>query len=83
MPKGGAEPGWHNSFATCSPVTSALSLLLRLPRRDAEVLSLFGTIISRLGERMEAEVPRIFEAVFEVTLQMITRNFEVRTGGFV
>lgn len=44
------------------------------------MLSLFATIINRLGERMEAEVPRIFEAVFECTLQMITRNFEVGTG---
>lgn len=26
---------------------------------------------------MEKEVPRIFEAVFEVTLTMITKNFEV------
>lgn len=24
------------------------------------------------------EIPRIFEAVFECTLQMITRNFEAR-----
>lgn len=45
--------------------------------RDAEVLSLFAAIINKLSSRMEAEVPRIFEAVFECTLQMITRNFEV------
>ena len=46
-------------------------------RRDAEVLSLFAAIISKLREAMGAEVPRIFEAVFECTLQMITKNFEV------
>ncbi|KAK9798116.1 hypothetical protein WJX73_000475 [Symbiochloris irregularis] len=44
--------------------------------RDAEVLSLFAAIINELSSKMEAEVPRIFEAVFECTLQMITRNFE-------
>lgn len=45
--------------------------------RDAEVLSLFATIINKLQGLMEKEVPRIFEAVFEVTLTMITKNFEV------
>mmetsp|Transcript_36522 Transcript_36522/g.81303 ORF Transcript_36522/g.81303 Transcript_36522/m.81303 type:complete len:1073 (+) Transcript_36522:318-3536(+) len=44
--------------------------------RDAEVLSLFAAIINKLRSLMDGEVPRIFEAVFEVTLQMITRNFE-------
>jgi hypothetical protein len=43
---------------------------------DAEVLSMFAMIINRLRGKMEAEVPRIFGAVFECTLQMITRNFE-------
>lgn len=45
--------------------------------RDAEVLSLFAAIINKLKERMVSEVPKIFEAVFQVTLQMITKNFEV------
>ena len=45
--------------------------------RDAEVLSLFAAIINKLASKMQAEVPRIFEAVFECTLQMITVNFEV------
>jgi hypothetical protein len=49
-------------------------------RRDAEVLSLFATIINKLQAAMEKEVPRIFEAVFEVTLDMITKNFEVRSN---
>ena len=48
--------------------------------RDAEVLSLFAAIISKLREGIEAEVPRIFEAVFERTLQMITKNFEAWHG---
>ena len=49
--------------------------------RDAEVLSLFAAIISKLREAMGKEVPRIFEAVFECTLQMITKNFEARLPG--
>lgn len=44
--------------------------------RDAEVMSLFAAIINKLKQMMEPEIPRIFEAVFECTLQMITRNFE-------
>lgn len=43
---------------------------------DAEVLSLMAAIINKLRNLMEPEVPRVFEAVFEVTLTMITRNFE-------
>ena len=46
--------------------------------RDAEVLSLFAAIINKLHGKMQAEVPRIFEAVFECTLKMITANFEAR-----
>lgn len=45
--------------------------------RDAEALSLFAAIINKLREKVESEVPRIFEAVFECTLTMITKNFEV------
>jgi exportin-1 len=44
--------------------------------RDAEVLSLFTAVINKLGSRVGGEVPRVFEAVFEVTLAMITRNME-------
>ena len=47
------------------------------------MLSLFAAIINKLQVLMEAEVPRIFEAVFEVTLTMITKNFEVRLRGRV
>ena len=46
-------------------------------RRDAEVLSLFAAIINKLKDRMQKEVPKIFEAVFQVTLQMITKDFSV------
>jgi len=55
------------------PLTSLLVHVCR----DAEVLSLFAAIINKLKERMAKEVPTIFEAVFQVTLQMITKNFEV------
>ena len=44
--------------------------------RDAEVLSLFAAIINKVQGAMLDEVPKIFEAVFECTLQMITANFE-------
>jgi len=44
--------------------------------RDAEVLSLFAAMINRMREKMEPEVPKIFEAVFECTLGMITQNME-------
>jgi CRM1 C terminal len=55
-----------------------LLVALCVLRREAEVLSLFAAIINKLKGNMETEVPRIFEAVFECTLQMITKNFEVR-----
>ncbi len=48
---------------------------------EAEVLSVFATVINKLKQKMETEVPRIFEACFECTLQMITKNFEVRGRG--
>ena len=60
--------------------STEVDMLCARGRRDAEVLSLFATIINKLQAAMEKEVPRIFEAVFEVTLDMITKNFEVRSG---
>ena len=70
------------SFLPASHPCPALAPAPRLamPCRDAEVLSMFAMIINRLREKMEAEVPRVFSAVFECTLQMITRNFEVGAG---
>jgi len=44
--------------------------------RDPEVLSLFTGLITKLQGQMSSEVPRVFEAVFKCTLDMITKNFE-------
>ena len=44
--------------------------------RDPEVLTLFATVIEKLKTNVVDDVPRIMEAVFEVTLSMITKNFE-------
>jgi exportin-1 len=44
--------------------------------RDPEVLGLFTVVVEKLKMNVVDEVPRIMEAVFECTLQMITTNFE-------
>jgi len=44
--------------------------------RDAEVLLLFSTIVSKLGSIMVQHVPTIFDSVFQATLDMITKNFQ-------
>ncbi|KAA8533484.1 hypothetical protein F0562_031082 [Nyssa sinensis] len=44
--------------------------------RESEVLSLFATIINKYKAAMIEDVPHIFEAVFQCTLEMITKNFE-------
>ncbi|KAL1539839.1 Exportin-1 [Salvia divinorum] len=44
--------------------------------RESEVLSLFATIINKYKGAMLEDVPKIFEAVFQCTLEMITKNFE-------
>lgn len=44
--------------------------------RDPEVLKLFATVVEKLKSNVVDDVPRIMEAVFEVTLEMITKNFE-------
>jgi len=44
--------------------------------RDPEVLSLMTIVMKRLESSMTQEVPRIFDCVFDCTLQMITTNFE-------
>ena len=44
--------------------------------RDAEVLSLFATIITKLGPHIIDAVPKIFQSLVECTLNMITKNFE-------
>ena len=42
--------------------------------RDSRVLSMFATAASTLRDNLTAEIPRIMEAVFEPTLDMITKN---------
>lgn len=44
--------------------------------RDPEVLVLFTTVVEKLQSHILSDVPRIMDAVFECTLQMITTNFE-------
>jgi len=44
--------------------------------RDPEVLALFTTVVDKLQSHVVNAVPRIMEAIFECTLQMITANFE-------
>ncbi|KAJ4454688.1 putative Protein EXPORTIN 1A [Paratrimastix pyriformis] len=44
--------------------------------RDAEVLQLFSSAITKLRTTMQELVPNMFSAVFEPTLAMITANFE-------
>ena len=44
--------------------------------RDPEVLTLFATVVNKLKSHVVNDVPRIMEAVFGSTLQMITTNFE-------
>ena len=51
--------------------------------RDAEVLSLFTAIVKKLQAKLSNEVPLIFDAVFECTLDMITKNFRGPPGAGV
>jgi exportin-1 len=44
--------------------------------RDPEVLTLFATVVEKLKTNVVDDVPRVMDAVFEVTLGMITKNFE-------
>ncbi|KAL0590230.1 hypothetical protein ABG067_001475 [Albugo candida] len=44
--------------------------------KEAEVLSLLATFIHKLKQTIVPTVPAILKAVFECTLQMITKNFE-------
>lgn len=43
--------------------------------RDAEVLNVMSTIISKLHGLMEDKIPIIMENVFECTLDMINKDF--------
>lgn len=44
--------------------------------RDPEVLKLFCTVVEKLQGHVQNSVPQVMEALFEVTLEMITKNFE-------
>lgn len=44
--------------------------------RDPEVLTLFTTVVEKLKSYVVDDVPRIMEALFGCTLEMITKNFE-------
>ncbi|KAK7790553.1 hypothetical protein R5R35_013069 [Gryllus longicercus] len=44
--------------------------------REPEVLSTMSTIVNKLEGHITSEVPKIFDAVFECTLEMINKDFE-------
>ncbi|XP_076311776.1 exportin-1-like isoform X1 [Tachypleus tridentatus] len=44
--------------------------------REPEVLSTMATIVNRLEGNITSEIPKIFDAVFECTLEMINKDFE-------
>ncbi|XP_075993029.1 exportin-1 [Genypterus blacodes] len=44
--------------------------------REPEVLSTMATIVNKLGAHLTGEIPKIFDAVFECTLNMINKDFE-------
>ncbi|XP_077866004.1 exportin-1 [Saccoglossus kowalevskii] len=44
--------------------------------REPEVLGTMATIVNKLEGNITVEVPKIFDAVFECTLEMINKNFE-------
>ncbi|XP_004925540.2 exportin-1 [Bombyx mandarina] len=44
--------------------------------REPEVLSCMAAIVHRLEGHITSEVPKIFDAVFECTLEMINKDFE-------
>merc|ERR1712224_432097 len=44
--------------------------------RDAEVLDLLATLAMKMSEAIGQEVPKIFEMVFECTLDMIKGDFQ-------
>ncbi|KAL1462770.1 hypothetical protein WDU94_014579 [Cyamophila willieti] len=44
--------------------------------REPEVLTTMTTIVNKLGKTITPEIPNIFNAVFECTLDMINKDFE-------
>lgn len=53
--------------------------------REPEVLSTMAIIVNKLGGHITAEIPQIFDAVFECTLNMINKvcdlHFSYIMGG--
>ncbi|KAF9438397.1 Karyopherin transporter [Entomortierella beljakovae] len=45
------------------------------PAREPEVLSVMSTIVSKLGPLLNDQIPIILESVFDVTLNMINKDF--------
>ncbi|KAF0307331.1 Exportin-1 [Amphibalanus amphitrite] len=44
--------------------------------REPEVLSTITVIVNKLGDSVTPQIPKIFDAVFECTLNMINKDFE-------
>jgi len=44
--------------------------------REPEVLSTMATVVNKLKGTITSEIPKIFDAVFECTLDMINKDFE-------
>jgi len=44
--------------------------------REPEVLSVMGVVVNKLKNFITPQIPKIFDAVFEVTLEMINKDFE-------
>merc|ERR1712212_205921 len=44
--------------------------------REPEVLSVMATVVNKLKSYITIQIPPIFDAVFECTLDMINKNFE-------
>eukprot|EP00092_Neocalanus_flemingeri_P041298 GFUD01044970.1.p1 GENE.GFUD01044970.1~~GFUD01044970.1.p1 ORF type:complete len:1073 (-),score=291.78 GFUD01044970.1:717-3935(-) len=44
--------------------------------REPEVLSVMGTVVNKLKNYITPQIPKIFDAVFECTLDMINKDFE-------
>ena len=44
--------------------------------REPEVLSVMGVVVNKLKNFITPQIPKIFDAVFECTLEMINKDFE-------
>merc|ERR550525_874657 len=44
--------------------------------REPEVLSVMATVVNKLKSYITIQIPKIFDAVFECTLEMINKDFE-------